>query len=124
MSYSTAQREVLKEVLEQAQNPLTAEEIYRLGKAKKKSLGMATVYRALKNLEEDGYTSAVEIPGSTPRYEKKKPLHHHHFLCESCNRVFDLEGCLHEVEGLAPIKFQVKRHEIILYGACAECATK
>jgi Fe2+ or Zn2+ uptake regulation protein len=36
--------------------------------------------------------------------------------------VFDLPGCVHALETLAPRDFQVQRHHIILYGVCADCA--
>jgi Fur family ferric uptake transcriptional regulator len=36
--------------------------------------------------------------------------------------VFDLHGCVEDLEALAPANFQVQRHEIILYGICAACA--
>ncbi|MDS4042638.1 MAG: hypothetical protein RKP20_15875 [Candidatus Competibacter sp.] len=40
---------------------------------------------------------------------------------QHCRRVFDLPGCVHDLESLAPQDFQVRRHEIILYGVCASC---
>ncbi|MDZ4788931.1 MAG: transcriptional repressor [Blastochloris sp.] len=124
MSYSTQQREALKEVLRETKNPLSAVEIHELGKLKKPSLGMATVYRTLKTMEQEGVIDLVDIPGTVPHYELGGHRHHHHFFCETCKRVFELEGCVHEVEELAPKKFQVHRHEIILYGACEECVKK
>lgn len=124
MAYTTRQRDAVQDILKASDRPLTAQEIWKAAKRRKPGLGIATVYRTLKTLVEGHLATLVEIPGSAPHYEWLREHHHHHFLCESCNKVFELEGCVHEVVDLAPKKFKVKRHEIILYGACDVCAGK
>ena len=88
------------------------------------SLGMATVYRSLKSLTKDRQVVSVEIPGEPPRYERADKGHHHHFLCRECGEVFELERCLEGIKKMAPQTFRVEDHEIFLYGACADCASK
>ena len=124
MGYSTRQKIVLGQVLERAKRPLTATEICREAKRKIPSLGMATVYRAIKQFVLEGYIRAVEIPGVSPHYESSDRHHHHFFLCQQCRRLFDLLGCVRGVRSLAPNGFRVQRHEIVLYGQCASCAGK
>jgi Fur family ferric uptake transcriptional regulator len=124
MPYSTRQRDAVHDILTESERPLTAQEIWKAGRKKKPGLGIATVYRTLKAMVEKQEVILVEIPGSAPHYERQKEHHHHHFLCESCHRVFELEGCVHEVVDLAPKRFKVKRHEIILYGSCEECLVR
>jgi len=124
MVYITRQRDAVREILSASTRPLTAQEIWKAAKRRKPGLGIATVYRALKVMVENNEAKLVEIPGSAPHYEWHREHHHHHFLCESCHKVFELEGCVHEVVDLAPKKFKVKRHEIILYGSCDTCGAK
>jgi Fur family ferric uptake transcriptional regulator len=124
VGYSTRQKMVLSEVLEFAHHPLTAMDICRKAKRKIPSLGMATVYRALKQFVLEGQIRAVEIPGVPPHYESSDRHHHHFFLCQQCRGLFDLLGCVRGVRSLAPNGFQVRRHEIVLYGQCAGCAGK
>jgi Fur family ferric uptake transcriptional regulator len=50
--------------------------------------------------------------------------HHHHFHCRRCDKVFEIEDCPGSLRHLAPAGFQAERHEIILYGLCAGCASK
>jgi Fur family ferric uptake transcriptional regulator len=57
-------------------------------------------------------------------YEQAGKRHHHHFQCDQCHRVFELEGCLPAVHKLAGPKFHVRSHEIVLYGLCSECKRK
>jgi Fur family ferric uptake transcriptional regulator len=122
MSYSTRQREMILRLLRQADHPLTPAEIREQASQDLQGIGLATVYRALKFFMAQGEILQVEIPGVSPCYEPADRGHHHHFICEHCRQVFDLQGCVHDLETLAPRDFQVQRHDIILYGVCADCA--
>jgi len=122
VGYLTRQKLVLGNVFERAKRPLTATEVCREAKRKIPSLGIATVYRAIKEFVSEGYVRAVEIPGISPHYESAARHHHHFFLCHHCRRLFDLIGCVRGVRSLAPHGFRVQRHEIVLYGECAACA--
>ena len=120
--YVTRQKQVLGAVIERARRPLTAREIWSEALPELPSLGMATVYRALKRLVAEGQVRPVEIPGAGPHYEKAGRHHHHFFLCQQCNRLFDLVGCVPGLRALAPAGFRVQQHEIVLYGDCVACA--
>jgi len=86
------------------------------------ALSLATVYRNLKLLVDAGEIHAVSLPGESPRYESAGHAHHHHFQCDKCLRVFDVHACPGNFAGLAPKGFVVERHELTLYGRCADCA--
>jgi len=122
MVYFTRQKAVLNRILESSERPLTAVEILTEAQQELPKLGMATVYRALKQFQADGQVRLVEIPGATPHYETSARHHHHFFLCQQCQRLFNLIGCVRGVHSLAPEHFKVLRHEIVLYGECADCA--
>jgi Fur family ferric uptake transcriptional regulator len=124
MPYSTHQKHVLAEVITNSERPLTPIEIRGSAKKEIPKLGIATVYRALKQFVEEGQVRVVEIPGAAPHYESAARQHHHFFFCNRCRRIFNLIGCVRGVLGLAPAGFQVKRHEIVLYGDCADCRTR
>ncbi len=86
-----------------------------------KGLGIATVYRNLKALQEEGSLTAVHLPGGAVLYEVAGKEHHHHFQCDYCHRVFELHGCIPAINKLATPKFKVLRHELTLYGFCSDC---
>ena len=121
MSYITRQKLVLGRVFERAKRPLTPREICEEARKQVPALGIATVYRAIREFVSEGQVRAVEIPGVAPHYEKAARHHHHFFLCRQCRRLFDLIGCLRGVKSLAPAGFCVQQHEIVLYGECAVC---
>jgi Fur family ferric uptake transcriptional regulator len=118
----TRQRDALRDVLERADRPLSVEELLEAASRRVEGLGVATVYRTIGALLEEGEIEAVEIPGEPARYERSDKGHHHHFACEKCERIFDLAGCFENVRKLAPPKFRVKEHAVTLYGLCAACA--
>lgn len=118
----TRQRAAIRAVLEAAHRPLSVAEILELARKQVRGLGIATVYRAVGALLEEGFLTPVEISGEAPRYEVSGRGHHHHFRCRRCHRVFEVEGCLPEVERLAPPGFVIEDHEILLAGLCPECA--
>jgi len=121
MVYITQQKRVLNRIIEQSERPLTAREILDEAQKELPNLGMATVYRALKQFQADGAARLVEIPGAIPHYETTARHHHHFFLCQQCQRLFNLIGCVRGINALAPERFNVRQHEIVLYGDCADC---
>jgi len=117
----TRQKSAIQNVLREHINPLTAAEIHQYALKSVPSIGLATIYRSLRSLTLEGQVTVVEIPGHAPRYERTDKGHHHHFVCRSCGRVLELEGCLPGVQKLAPRNFRVEDHEIVLYGSCDNC---
>lgn len=122
MQRQTRQRQAIRTVFLEAQRPLSPQEVLELARVRVPSLGLATVYRTLKGLLEEGFLVPVELPGEVPRYERAGKAHHHHFLCRVCGRVYELEGCPQDVETLVPPGFLAEGHEVTLYGRCAACA--
>ena len=121
--YLTKHKLALAAVFERAPGPLTPAEICEEPRKAIPSLGIATVYRAIRQFVADGQIRAVEVPGVTPHYESAARHHHHFFVCQQCRRLFDLVGCVRGVRSLAPDGFRVRQHEIVLYGECSACVT-
>lgn len=122
MRRDTRQRRILRQVLEEAARPLSPQEILDAAKAVMPNLGIATVYRNVKAMAEDGALQAVELPGEGLRYEVAGKQHHHHFHCRACGRVFEVDGCPGDLRRMAPPAFQVESHMIVLYGRCSTCS--
>ena len=118
----TSQRTAIRAAIEEADRPLSPQEILVQAQAEAPGLGIATVYRAIKALLDEEWLHVVELPGAPSRYEVAGKRHHHHFHCRRCDGVFEVNGCPGDLKKLAPRGFRVEAHEVILYGVCRACA--
>lgn len=121
MKRMTRQRQAILDCFKAANRPLSIEEILKDARTIVPQLNLATVYRNLKLLVEEGILVAVDLPGNNTRYECVGLKHHHHFLCHGCNRLFDVEGCPEGISILVPKGFKLISHAITLAGYCGEC---
>lgn len=121
MIRDTKQRRAIRQVFEQANRPLSPEEVHQYARATVKGLGIATVYRTIKSLLEEGWLVPVELPGMATRYEIAGKGHHHHFICRECGRAYEIEQCPGDLSYLTPSDFRFENHEVFVYGLCASC---
>lgn len=123
---NTKQRETILGVLHTAEGPLGIPEIHARAKANLESLGLATVYRAVKRLRDEQEILEVDLPGEEAHFEVRRAHHHHHFRCQKCQKVFELDFCpLHLPSGtLLPNGYRVLEHHLTLYGLCQNCDSR
>ncbi|MEO7157134.1 MAG: transcriptional repressor [Vicinamibacterales bacterium] len=121
MERNTRQRGAIRRVFQRADRPLSTGEVLAGAQSEVAGLGIATVYRNIRTLCDEGWLVAVELPGDSPRYELQGKPHHHHFHCRRCNKVFEVDGCVPTLNAFAPKGFTLDDHEIVLYGSCADC---
>ena len=117
----TRQRQAILHAFEDADRPISPHECFERARRAVPRLGIATVYRNIRRLVDEGRLRAVALPGTADRYEVSGKHHHHHFQCRQCDRVFEVDHCSGDFAGMAPGGFSVERHEIILYGLCPAC---
>lgn len=122
MERNTPQRQAIRDTFRATERPLTPKEVLDAARRSIETLGLATVYRTLKSLTEEGWLEPVEMPGEPQRYERAGKGHHHHFNCNRCGRTFEMEGCPSGFEEMVPRGFTMEAHEVFIYGECAECA--
>lgn len=121
MQRATRQRTAIMNAFASQGRPLSPQEALEIAAVAIPALGLATVYRNLKSMTEEGLLRVVALPGESPLYELAAQEHHHHFMCTSCHRAFDILACPGDLKGLAPSGFTVESHEITLYGQCKDC---
>ena len=120
------QRDRILEVLRQTRSHPTAKWLFDRVRKQFPSLSLGTVYRNLGILAKQGLVSRLDFGSGFDRFEATT-LPHHHFVCESCGQVTDLDlpvdhsltQKLQKATGYA-----ATRHEIRLYGLCEKCRTK
>jgi len=124
MVRATQQRKAIHKSLATSGRPLSVDEILRSARAEVPGLGIATVYRGLKSLQEEGEVVQVGLPGQPSRWEIAPEAHHHHFLCNTCDRLFEVPGCPEGLDNLVPRGYVLAEHELLLRGQCDTCARK
>ncbi len=121
-------RRALLELLEAQSCALTAVEIEDALRARSgRAASRASVYRILDELERLRLVQRVETGQAMVRYERvhEHSEHHHHLVCDSCGLVmpFSDEALEQAIDKLsARVPLAVSEHEIVLHGACRECA--
>src|SRR3989304_6479684 len=100
MKRDTPQQEAIRKALGNAGRPLSVEELFALAHREVTGLGIATVYRNLRALQSEGQIVTVDLPGQPPRWEVAPDSHHHHFLCLSCDKLFEVPGCAEDIKHL------------------------
>ncbi|MBW7907362.1 MAG: transcriptional repressor [Kiritimatiellae bacterium] len=121
MQRNTQQRDAIRKVLQDANRPLSAQELLEAAQRHIPDLGLATIYRTLSSLCSEGYLAPLELPGSAIRYEVAKGEERCHFLCRTCNRMLKLPASPDSFPVRAPKGFVVERQELTLFGQCADC---
>jgi Fur family ferric uptake transcriptional regulator len=118
---SGAARRHVVELLAGEHCALTALEIDR----RLDSVGRASVYRTLDQLEQLHLVQRVEIGGDAAGYERiDAGEHHHHLVCEDCGRLAlfadrALERAIAAISRES--EFEVAAHDVVLRGRCPEC---
>lgn len=102
-----------------------AQEIHEALTAAGQKIGLASVYRMVDRLAEQGLVQRIDIGDGIVRYEPAHTAeHHHHLVCDACGKVEpftdpSLEQAIEAVEERSG--FAVVGHEVLLRGLCADC---
>ncbi len=118
---NTRQKAAIRDAFVDADRPLSPDEVLQGAQRHYPALGIATVYRNIQSLVDEGWLQTVEIPGDSTRYEVAGKKHHHHFQCNECRKLYELDGCIPTFKPKLPRGFRATGHEFFLYGVCADC---
>jgi Fe2+ or Zn2+ uptake regulation protein len=121
---ATRQLEAVFQALQDDPTHPFADEIYRRVRKKLPRISLATVYRNLQRLVEDGKIRTVLLGERVARYDPETS-DHDHFICESCGRVIDLfleRERQVDLTSLANDGYIVTTHKLTVYGVCRVCA--
>jgi len=112
------------QVLAEAADHPSAEEVLRRVRRKLPKVSLGTVYRNLEKLRGLGQARVLRIAGGVARYDATVD-EHDHFVCESCGKVIDMEQparCV-DVADLERKGFLVRSQSTTVYGTCRDCGS-
>jgi Fur family transcriptional regulator, peroxide stress response regulator len=120
----TPQRYAVMEFLTGHPGHPTAAEIFESVNRLDPRSSRATTYNNLRDLVEAGLVREVAVEGRAARFDAKG-TRHHHFICDRCGNVEDLEW--YDVPKPVPAslgKRVLRESELIFRGLCAKCARR
>lgn len=122
MKYSRQRELILKTLKENCIHP-TAEQLYELIRREEPTISLATVYRNLNLLAENGMVKKIEGLDGIAHFDHQT-FDHYHFICTKCNRVFDIPcdiapDLAQDVE--SRIGFRIASYDVSFRGTCKSC---
>ena len=121
----TRQRVAVSAALDEVDSFVSAQQLYSLMRASGDGVGLATVYRTLQQLADDGQLDVVRSTDNETMYRRCSSGHHHHLVCRYCRRTVEVDSVA--VERWAARMgsdhgFIDVSHVVEVSGTCAECA--
>ncbi|HUO37906.1 MAG TPA: Fur family transcriptional regulator [Mycobacterium sp.] len=122
----TTARVLVLQILADAGEHLSAQQIHQRVSAAAPSLNVSTVYRTLTRLEELELIHALPTPGETLYGIADQP--HHHAICTECGKVTELGGepltdTLEALERITGYTFAASS-SLTIRAVCRACQTK
>lgn len=121
----TWQRDAVREALAGAEGFVSAQELHRILEQQNRRIGLATVYRALTSLAEDGEADSLRTADGERYRSCDTESHHHHLICRVCTATVEIEAP--EVEAwlnslARKYGYRDLTHDFEAFGVCPDCA--
>lgn len=115
---------VLNAILQDENKHLNASEIHTLVKKQHPGFGLATVYKILKVLEQEGLVNKLDLSDNTWHYEVNPDEPHCHLLCLKCGKIEELGDDFYQSLNdllLQKSQFNIEKRSLVFYGYCHTC---
>lgn len=123
---NTWQREAVRGALDQNEGFISAQSLHSSLRDTGSPIGLATVYRALADLQAEGEADSLQSPEGESLYRAcASTAHHHHLICRNCGKTVEIEAT--EVEQWArrvagEHGFTQAQHIVDIFGLCEDCS--
>jgi len=119
----TRQREVVLEVVIDAEHHPTAAEVFEQAKKRLPTISYATVYNSLRYLKDAGLILEITFGNGASRYDSETSRHDH-AVCTGCGKLvdFDLTETVELMRAAARrTHFKPASIHLTLVGLCPDC---
>jgi Fur family ferric uptake transcriptional regulator len=131
----TVGRQSILDVFFKIRGHLTADDVYLGVRRMNPAIGMATVYRNLEFLTQQGLLNRYQFGEAKARYELNDDErdHHHHIICTKCGKIKDYSEFIEremmlmkdlEKELSRKHNYEISSHQLHFYGLCDKCQTQ
>ncbi len=123
MARISKQKEAILRVLKETTSHPSATQIYEQLRMEIPNISLGTVYRNLKLSQQAGKILELDLAGTLSRFDGNVQ-NHHHFRCERCGHVFDVDEAVDRESNERVARktgFKVYYHRLEFYGLCKDC---
>ncbi|WP_394938722.1 Fur family transcriptional regulator [Psychromicrobium sp. YIM B11713] len=121
----TKQRLAVSAALDELNDFVSTQELHRILHERGVSVSLATSYRILQSLAEDGAVDVLRNPDGEAVYRRCAAAeHHHHLLCRNCGKAVEIEAPTVETwaaDIAAQHGYTEPSHTVEIIGLCPEC---
>ncbi|MDO5697950.1 MAG: transcriptional repressor [Dermatophilus congolensis] len=124
---TTRQQTAIEAALRGAEEFVSAQAVHLRLRAEGERIGLATVYRTLGRMCEDGHLDVVRNAEGESLYRFcESEAHHHHLVCRRCGHAVEVNGPAAVESWVNTVSarhgFTEISHTIELFGMCAACS--
>ncbi len=120
---SSDRQQLLLTALRQADRELSGQDLHALLRQGSQPMGLATVYRHLRQLQQRGWIRCRHLPSGEALFAPTE-RDEHHLTCVDCGATVVLNKCpMHDVhlDGDQSAGFQLLFHTLEFFGLCGSC---
>lgn len=122
----TKQRLAVGAALEKIDDFVSTQELYRLLHNDGVSVSLATSYRILQSMADEGLVDVLRNAEGEAVYRRcSVSSHHHHLLCRTCGKAVEVQAPAVESWAAKTAQahgFTQVQHTVEIYGLCPECS--
>ena len=122
---NSVQKDYILKILFFSKEHLSAEQVlYCVKEEYNIEIGIATIYRTMKFLEELDIVASLDVGDNVKRYELNISVHHDHMICTSCYKIVEFTDDVIENRQIEIAKsngFKLNEHVMNIYGTCENC---
>ena len=125
MKRNTWQREAVRAALAEHRHFVSAQSLHSSLRDAGSGIALATVYRALADLAEEGYADSLQQEGEALYRACTPGNHHHHLICRNCGLTLEIEARAVEEwarQVAAEHGFTRAEHVVDVFGLCELCS--
>ena len=111
------------EMIRDSEGHLTAEQVFLLAKKKKTNVSMASVYRILGKLVDEGYINKFSVAGKPDVFDKTLQ-DHEHLICSKCGKVTDIHIPKLKDKLSKQTKIDIETFSLSINYVCEDCKKK
>ncbi|MDQ4490521.1 Fur family transcriptional regulator [Sinomonas sp. ASV486] len=121
----TKQRLAVSGALDRLEDFVSTQELHRLLHDQGTAVSLATTYRILQSMAEEGLVDVLRSDDGEAVYRRCEATgHHHHLVCRRCGKAVDVEAPAVETWAsrvAGEHGYTAVEHTVEIFGLCPEC---